>query len=315
MSESYDLIVIGAGVAGLTAARDAARDGARVLLLERLGVGGQVSSVEGITNFPGLPGPIAGYDIGLHLLEEAEAAGADVVLAQVDAITPDGAGYLVSATDEDYLTRTVIVAAGSERRTLDVPGEAEFEGRGISHCASCDGPFFRDKRVIVVGGGDSAFDEARILAGQAREVLVVHSGATPTGRPEIVEPTVRLDNVSLRPDSAVTGIRGGDTVDTVTIRDRATGAETEVAAQGVFVYVGLEPNTEWLAGFLDRDESGRLVVDDDLATSRPGVFAAGDIRTGTAAMLTHSVADGERAARAALSHLAGDERGRAAAAT
>ncbi|WP_448002754.1 NAD(P)/FAD-dependent oxidoreductase [Agromyces bauzanensis] len=315
MTNNYDVTVIGAGAAGLTAAREAARGGVRVLLLERMGVGGQVSSVEGITNFPGVPGPVAGYELGVQLLEEAEDAGVEVVLAQVDGISPSGDGYLVISGEGDFPTRTVIVAAGSERRTLDVPGEAELEGRGVSRCASCDGPFFRDRRVVVVGGGDSAFDEAGILAGFAREVLVIHSGAAPTARPEIIASTARHDNVSIRPDATVSGIRGGDTVDQVTIRDLVSGAETEVTAQGVFVYVGLDPNTEWLAGFLDRDESGRLVVDDDLATSRPGIFAAGDIRSSSAAMLSDSVADGERAARAALAQLAGEPSGRATAAT
>jgi thioredoxin reductase (NADPH) len=315
MTNSFDVTVIGAGVAGLTAARDAAEGGERVLLLDRLGVGGQVSSVEGITNFPGRAGPIAGYDLGLELLEEAEAAGVEVILAQVERIAPSGDGYLVVGSDEEFQTRSVIVAAGSERRTLDVPGEAEFEGRGVSRCASCDGPFFRDKRVIVVGGGDSAFDEARILAGFAREVVIVHSGAVPTARAELIEATGEYENVRVQAGATVSSIRGSSAVETVTIHEGATGLQTEIPAQGVFVYVGLVPNTTWLSDLLECDESGRVVVDEQLTTSRVGIFAAGDIRAGTDAMLSHSVADGGRAARAVLSLHAGAPNGRATAAT
>lgn len=304
MSATYDVIVIGAGAAGLTAARHAAAAGASVLLLEQMGAGGQVSTVEGITNFPGQPEPTAGYDLGVQLLEEAESAGAEVMLAHVETLIPSEDEHVVVAGGDEFRARAVVVAVGSRRLELGVAGEAELTGRGVSHCASCDGPFFTGKEVILVGGGDSAFDEARILADHARAVTIVHTGSAPTARDEVIDRALQHDNIEVRPGATVSAVHGQESVEGVTIRDTATQAESVVPAQGVFVYVGLEPNTDWLEGVLDRDELGRLVVDDALATSRAGVFAAGDVRSGTAAMLWEAVADGERAARSALARVA-----------
>lgn len=303
MSDEYDVIVLGAGVAGLTAARHAAEGGHRVLLIEQMGAGGQVSTVEGITNFPGRTEPIAGYDLGVELLEEAEAAGAEVVLAHADQLAPAAAGFVISAGTDEFRGRAIIVAVGSERRTLGVAGEAEFDGRGVSHCASCDGPFFRDKAVIVVGGGDSAFDEARILAEQAARVVIVHRGDAPTARGEIIERATAFENLEVRADATVERIGGDGAVGRVTVRDLRNGLAEDVAVQGVFVYVGLVPNTEWLGDLVTLDEGGRIVVDSQLATSRPGVFAAGDVRSDTTAMLHESAEDGARAAQAAVAYL------------
>jgi len=296
----FDIAVVGAGTAGLTAARHAAAGGARVLVLDRMGVGGQVTTVEGITNFPGRPEPVAGYDLGVDLLEEAEAAGAEIMLAEVAGVEPDDDGYVLSAADERIRVRAVIVATGSTRRALDVPGEEEFDGRGVSHCASCDGPFYRGKRVVVVGGGDSAFDEAAILAGFADEVLVVHHGPEPSARAEIVARALEHDNIRTRADASVSAVLGAEKVSAVRVSDLAAGSETEHSADGVFVYVGLTPNTDWLGDLVTRAADGRLVVDDALETSRPGIFAAGDLRSGSAAMLDEAVADGAIAARSAL---------------
>lgn len=300
----YDVVIVGAGVAGLTAARHAAAGDARVLVLDRLGVGGQVSSVEGLINAPGRAEPIAGYELGVELLEEAEAAGAEILLAEMTGIEESGDAFVLTGADDVIRARTVIVAAGSERRRLDVVGEQEFEGQGVSRCASCDGPFFRDKQVIVVGGGDSAFDEARVLAAFASEVHIVHSGSEPTARTEISAQTLTHPNVRLHAHSTVSAIRGEDNVSAVAIRDLSAGTETEVPANGVFIYVGLSSNTDWIGGFVDYDASGRITVDENLAASRTGVYAAGDIRSGSAAMLVEAASDGERAARAALTFLA-----------
>ncbi|HWM17689.1 MAG TPA: FAD-dependent oxidoreductase [Microbacterium sp.] len=303
MSE-FDVVIVGAGVAGLTAGRHVAEGGARVLVIDRQGVGGQVSTVEDLTNAPGRPSPIAGYDLGVELLEEAESAGAEILLAEITGIERSDGGFALIGADEQISATSVILAAGSQRRALDAPGEREFEGRGVSRCASCDGPFFRDKRVVVVGGGDSAFDEAGVLAGFAREVLIVHTGAAPTARPEISAPTLSHQNVRLWADATVSAIRGESAVSTVAIRDLPTGSETEVAADGVFIYIGLDPNTDWLGGIVDLEEDGRITVDETLATSCAGVFASGDIRSGATALLTESASDGEVAARSALRHLA-----------
>jgi len=301
----YDVVIVGAGVAGLTAARHMAEGGARALVLDRLGVGGQVSSVENLTNAPGFDRSIAGYDLGVELLEAAEAAGAEILLAEVSGIAVDEEGFVLSGTDAPLHTRAVIVASGSERKALGIDGEQEFEGRGVSRCASCDGPFFRDKRVVVVGGGDSAFDEARVLADFADEVFILHAGAEPTARPEISSPTLVRGNVRVQAFATVNSIRGDGGVSAVSIQDVRTGDAKEIEASGVFVYIGLVPNTDWLVGSVDLDDEARILVDDDLAASRGGLFAAGDVRSGTLAMLAESAADGERAALSALRYLDG----------
>lgn len=311
----YDVVIVGAGVAGLTAARHMAEGGARALVLDRLGVGGQVSSVENLTNAPGFEQPIAGYDLGVELLEAAEAAGAEILLADITGIADDGEGFVLTGIDEPLHARAVIVASGSERRALGISGEQEFEGRGVSRCASCDGPFFRDKRVVVVGGGDSAFDEARVLADFADEVLIVHTGDEATARAEIVAPTLARENVRVHAFATVSAISGDGVVSAVSIHDAQTGDATEIEASGVFVYIGLAPNTDWLGGSVDLDDEARILVDGDLAASRDGMFAAGDVRSGTAAMLAESAADGERAARSALRHLDGARAVDAGAAT
>ena len=177
-----DVLVIGAGVAGLTAAMVAAGHGVRTLVVEQLAPGGQVATIEAIRNFPGFPDGIAGFELGPLLQQQAEAAGAEFHLDSVIAIVADGDGYRVVCATSEITARTVIVAAGSSLRKLEVEGEAEFEGRGVSHCASCDGPLFRGQPVVVAGGGDSAFDEALVLAAHASDVTLVHRGAGPTDR-------------------------------------------------------------------------------------------------------------------------------------
>ncbi|GAA4431391.1 thioredoxin-disulfide reductase [Georgenia halophila] len=303
MSE-YDVAVVGAGTAGLTAAKHAAAGGARVVVLDSMGVGGQVLTVEGITNFPGRPEPIAGYDLGAELMEEAETAGAEVLLAEITGITQDHDRFLLEGDDEPVRAGAVVLAGGSARRALGVPGEEKLDGRGVSHCASCDGPFFRDRRVVVVGGGDSALDEAQILATLASEVLVVHDRAELTADPAIVRRAAEHANIGYRARSTVSAVHGEQRVESVTIRDLDGGTETDEPADGLFVYIGLDPNTAWLDGFVDLTGTGHVGVDAALQTSRPGVFAAGDVRDGSAAMLHECVDDGERVAAEVLTHLA-----------
>lgn len=300
---SHDIVIVGAGVAGLTAADHAARTGASVLVLDRLGVGGQVATVDRITNFPGQDEPIAGYELGPLLQERAEEAGAEFMLTEVARLTAGAEGFTLHTDSGEVGARTVIIAAGSTRRALEVPGEAQLVGRGVSHCASCDGGFFRGGRVAVVGGGDSAFDEAQILADVVGEVLIFHDGPVPTARPDIQAEAVARANIRLRPNATVSAIHGAEAVNAVTLRDTATGDEAQEPIDGVFVYIGLAPNTDWLADLLARDDAGRIVVDARLATSCPGIFAAGDIRSGSAAMLAESAADGTLAAQSALAFL------------
>jgi thioredoxin reductase (NADPH) len=297
------LAIIGAGVAGLTAAAEAARLGARVLVIERMGAGGQVMNVERIANMPGFAPGISGFELGPELQERAEAAGAEFMLGEVQGLSSDGALHVLRCDGQDVVARAVLVAAGSRRRRLGVPGEEALEGRGVSHCASCDGPLFRGQSVCVVGGGDSAFGEAAVLAGHAARVTVVFREEHPHAQPALVEEAAALPNVERVAGAEVVGILGEGTVTGVAVRDRA-GTRRELAADGVFVYAGLQADTGFLGGALALDAHGRIVTDASLGASVPGIFAAGDIRAGGAWLLAAAAEDGIMAARAACRYLA-----------
>jgi thioredoxin reductase (NADPH) len=296
-----DVVVIGAGVAGLTAAMMAAGHGVSVLVIEQLAPGGQVATIERIGNFPGFPDGIAGYELGPLLQQQAEAAGALVQLDSVSAVTPEGSAYRVICAEDEIVARAVIIAAGSSLRKLAIAGEAEFAGRGVSHCASCDGPLFKGQSVVVVGGGDSAFDEALVLAGQASEVTVIHRGAHPSARASAVAQLAALPHVRIIAGSEVVAIEGDTKVTGVVIR---RGAVTERRpCRAVFAYIGLEPRSSFLQDLVATDAEGHIVTDLMMCTSRPGLFAAGDIRAGSVNMLASVAGDAATAAISAVRYL------------
>lgn len=302
-----ELAIIGAGAAGLSAAAAAAREGVRVLVIERMGAGGQVMNVERIDNFPGQPEGISGFELGPLLQEQAEDAGAQFLLDTVQAMQPTGDGLRLQCEGETVQARAVIVAAGSVRRKLGVPGEERLEGRGVSHCASCDGPLFRGQPVCVVGGGDSAFGEAAVLAAHASRVTIVFREPQPHAQPYLREAIAGLQNVELIPDAEVISVTGAEAVTGLRMRG-ADGAEREIPAQGVFVCAGLQADSGFLAGLLERDAQNRVITDAAMRSSLPNVFAAGDIRAGARYLLADAAADGVAAARAAVLHLRQDKR-------
>lgn len=296
-----DLAIIGAGVAGLSAAAVAAQHGLDVLVIERMGAGGQVMNVEAIRNMPGFPQGVSGFELGPLLQEQAEAAGAQFTLDTVQRIERAGARHILHCDSEAISARAVVVAAGSRRRKLDVPGE-ELEGRGVSHCASCDGPMFRGQPVCVVGGGDSGLSEALVLAAHASRVTVVFRDSEPHAQKYLLDAVRGLANVELIPGARVTAITGEGGVTGVKLQQ--FGAQCrELPAQGVFVYAGLEPDTGFLADALKLDNAGRIVTDAAFGSSVPGIFAAGDIRAGSACLLAAAAGDGAAAARAAFRYL------------
>lgn len=299
-----DVLIVGAGVAGLEAARVAAGGGARVLVVEHLGPGGQIATVDRITNFPG-HAEIGGFELGPMLQEAAEDAGARFRLAEVTALEPVDGGWRVGMDDGALTARTVILACGSERRVLGVPGEADFTGRGVSHCASCDGGFFRGQEVVVVGGGDSALDEALVLAELVGHVTLVLRGQrfrATQGQEALLD---GLGTVTVLHGTEVIAVEGDDSGMTgLRLRQGGLAGETRLhPAQGLFVYVGLEPRTHIAQGLADIGPDGRLAVSETLETSAAGLFAAGDLRQGSAALLAEALADGQTAARSALERL------------
>lgn len=305
MTQSYDVVIVGAGLGGLTAALYAARFGLKTLVLESLMAGGQVMNVDHIKTFPGFPDGIGGMELGPVVQAQAEAAGAEFVMATATELDVEEDGFYVVCDDEEYGAKTVILACGSTKRTLQVPGEEEFTGRGVSQCAGCDGYFFTGKRVAVVGGGDSALDEAQALTAMGvGEVLLVHRGTDFASAQQTLLAPVR-DNPAITVELGTTmeAISGNGRVDGVVLRH---GDETRTeAVDGVFVFAGLEPNTGWLDGAVELDSGGHIVADHRLRTSVPGLYAVGDVRQNSAAQLVSSAGDGATAAVEVARHLAG----------
>jgi thioredoxin reductase (NADPH) len=302
LMREVDLAIVGAGVAGLTAAIVAAQHGFSVLVIERMGAGGQVMNVETIHNMPGFPQGVSGFELGPLLQEQAEAAGAEFMLDTVLKIESVGAlRHILHCEADTVAASAVLVTAGSLRRKLGVPGE-ELEGRGVSHCASCDGPMFRGQPVCVVGGGDSAFGEAAVLAAHASRVTLVFREKKPHAQKLLVDAIAALPHVQLIADSEVLAITGDDGVTGARIR-HGVGEPSELPAQGVFVYAGLEPASGFLANTLKLDAAGRIVTDTHFASSAPGIFAAGDIRAGAAWLLAAAAGEGAAAAASACHYL------------
>jgi len=295
-----DLAIVGAGVAGLTAATVAARHGLKVVVVDRMGVGGQISNAEWIANFPGFPQGVAGHALGPLLHEQAEAAGASFMLDTITAIEP-GERHVLRGAAEELAAPAVIVAAGSSPRRLGIPGEERLAGRGVSHCASCDGPLFKGQEIGVVGGGDAALDEALVLAQQAARVTVFHRGSKLRAQQALVERAASKITIAL--NTVVEEIVGEDAVAGVRLREVTSGATRSQSLKGLFVYVGLAPNTGFLRGVLALDPMGHIETDIMLRTSVAGIFAAGDIRSHSVAQLAAVAGDGATAAVAACRYL------------
>jgi thioredoxin reductase (NADPH) len=303
MAGAYDVVVIGGGAAGYTAAMFAARDRFRTLVLERFASGGQVLNCEHIENYPGFPDGVAGYTLGPALQQQANNAGAELQMSEVTAVRRDGDGVLLETDGEPVSARALIVATGSRFTTLDVPGEAEFVGKGISHCASCDGSFFMNQPVAVVGGGDAAVDEATHLTQYAAKVTVIHRSAGLRAAAALQEHARANAKIAFRANAAVRAIEGAEGVQHIVVEDLATGARAPMPVNGVFIYAGLTPNTEFLGGLVPLNAAGQIITDIEMRTAVRGVLAAGDVRAQSARLLAASAGDGATAAMAAVRYL------------
>lgn len=301
MAADYDLLIVGAGLAGLTAGLYGARYGLRTVVVEHMVSGGQVLNIEKIENFPGFPQGIAGFDLGPLVQEQAEAAGAEFMMDTAVGLEVEGDRRIVRCEGRELAGRSVIIAAGSSFRSLGIPGETEFVGRGVSHCASCDAPFFVGKEVCVVGGGDSALDEAAVLAAQVGQVTIVHRGGAFSAQQVALNRLVGFSNVKTLFNTELVEIAGEGTVSSV--RLRGNGSDSTIDVNGVFIFVGLEPNSAFVRGVLEVDPAGHIMVDRHLGTSIPGVFAAGDIRAASSRQLVAAAGDGASAAVAAARYL------------
>jgi thioredoxin reductase (NADPH) len=293
---THDLIIVGGGPAGLTAALYAARSGLLTLLLERNVPGGQAATAGSIENYPGFPEGIPGMELASRLEDQARRCGAAIEPADVDRLELASPVKIAGAGEREWRSRTVILAMGARPRKLEIPGEKEFTGAGVSYCATCDGALYRGMKVAVVGGGDSAVDEALHLTRFAAEVTIIHR------RGELRAVKALQDRAMVNPkirfawDTGVTRIMGDDVVRRVVLRDLKGGATRELEVDGVFVYIGHDPDTALVRGQLELDDRGYVVAGEDTMTSIAGVFAAGDLRAKGLRQVVTAAADGAVAA-------------------
>ena len=304
---AYDVVIIGGGVAGLTAGMYAGRAGLKTLVLERMMTGGQVINAEKIENYPGFPEGITGFELGPKLQEQATQAGAEIKLSEVTGLKANDPGWIVETYDGEIEAKAVIIASGSTLRKLGVPGEEELHGAGVSYCATCDGGFFTDQVVAVVGAGDSALDEVMTLTEYASKVIMFVWDDRFSGQKVLQDRVLSNPKVEVRWDTTVDAIHGVDDgeVTGVSVTDLLSEESSRVDLQGVFIYVGLEPNSGYLSGVVELDRGGHVLTDIEMKTPASGLFAAGDIRQRSAAQLITSAGDGATAAVAAYWHIEG----------
>jgi thioredoxin reductase (NADPH) len=304
MPDSTDVTIIGGGVAGLTATAFAGRLGLRATCVSDLLVGGQILNVDEILNMPGFPEPVSGVDLATRVEQQARDSGAAFIFGEALDIARDEEDlYTVMTTEQDLESPTVIVATGSSLRRMGIPGESRLEGSGVSYCGSCDGPLFAGKRVVVLGGGDSAADEALAIAQYAAEVVVIPREQKMTAAAATLERIDSHERITVHPLCEPLEIIGETAVSGVRLREKSSGEELVVEAEGVFVYVGLAPNTGLLDGLAATDAGGRVETDGWMSTASPGLFAAGDIRIDSPRQLVNVVSDGATAAIAAHRYL------------
>ncbi len=299
----YDTIIIGAGPAGMTAALYAARSNLKVALLEAGIPGGQMNNTADIENYPGYA-LISGPELAEKMFEPLENLGVEHVFGHVQRIEDQGGSKKVITEDEVYESKTVIIATGAFHRQLNVPGEAEFNSRGVSYCAVCDGAFFRDEDLLVVGGGDSAVEEAIFLTQFAKSVTIVHRRDQLRAQKVLQDRAFANEKISFVWDSVVEAIHGDERkVTGVTFKNIKTGEISQADFGGIFIYVGLDPVSEFVADLGIRDESGWIVTDDHMKTSVAGIYAIGDVRQKDLRQITTAVGDGAIAGQEAYKYI------------
>ena len=300
-----EILVVGAGPAGLTAGIYAARSGHKALVLEKAFAGGQMALTSEVENYPGFSEPVSGMLLAQTMEQQAVRFGCEVLNAEATGITAAPAGFEVATTAGPVAAAAVIVCTGVKPKLLGVPGEKELIGRGVSYCAVCDGPLFKGREVAVIGGGDSALDEALYLSNIASHVHLVHRRDEFRACPFAQQRLRERGNVTYHLSCAVESINGTQRVESLTVKNLKDASTIVVPVGGTFIYVGWLPNTAWCASLLALDDSGNVKADDRLRTTAPGVFAAGDVRNTPLRQVATAVGDGALAAMSAHDFLIG----------
>lgn len=290
----YDLICVGGGPASLTAALYAAREGLDVLVIERGGLGGQAGVTERLDNFPGFPDGINGGEFADRLAQQARNFGVEMLQAQdvVGLRAEEESRYITTADGAEYAARAVLIATGSTYRRLGVPGEDELIGAGVHFCATCDGPFYKGKHVAVIGGGNSAGEESLFLTRFADSVTLLVRGPKLSASKIVADKLADSPKITVRYNTDILALQGETKLQGITLRDKQSGASETIEPAGVFVFIGLQPNSEWLPAEVARDERGFIVTTPTLETSLPGVFAAGDVRLGSTKQAASAAGEG-----------------------
>lgn len=303
MAKIYDMVIIGGGPGGYTAALYAARAGMSVIVLEKLSAGGQMALTHQIDNYPGFVEGIDGFSLAENMQQQAERFGAETELAEVFSLNLQADPKVIETSEGVFYGKTVVYAAGAGPRELGIPEEPEMIGRGVNYCAACDGMFYRGKTVVIVGGGNTAAADALLLSRVAKKVILVHRRDTLRATKIYHKPLMEAENVEFRWNSAVVQLRHGEKLNAVVIQNLQTGEETVVECDGLFVSIGRKPATELVKDQLALDGSGYVLADESTRTSVPGVFAVGDVRTKVLRQIITAAADGAMAVHSAEEYL------------
>lgn len=296
MNKIYQVIIIGGGPAGLTAGLYCARSRLNTLLIERGVVGGQITNAERVENYPGFPRGISGIELGQLIHEQATNYGLETLLAEFIKAAPGHKHNLASTSEGDFVAKSIIIASGSQFRKLGVPGEDEFVGKGVSYCATCDGPLFQDKTVAVVGGGDSAVSEALYLSKFASSVKLIHRRGQLRASKILQERAMANPRIEFVWNTVVSQIGGDGVVKQLTLKNTESDKISTLEVAGVFVAIGSKPNSDQWEGLLALDEEGYIITNELMETKVPGIFAAGDVRHSSARQAVTAAGDGATAA-------------------
>ena len=305
MAREYDVLIVGGGLAGLTAGMYAARHGLRTAIVEQMVGGAQIINVEKIDNFPGFPQGIMGAELASMTQEQAMNAGAEIILGEATGLAIDEPYRAVSTTEDSYVAKCVIVSTGSSLKKLGIPGEDDLYGQGVSHCATCDGPMYEGEVVGVVGGGDSAVEEALTLTNYVKRVILFHRREQLRAQKALQDNLVSIPRIDFVSNTVVEAILGEDMVTGARVRNLVTNLTQHVDLSGMFIYVGLQPNTSFVRGILKVDNAGHIPVNLSMETEVPGIYAVGDIRQHSSSQLASAAGDGATAAIAAFRYISG----------